>query len=93
MNTDILQLKSKIAGLEREINILRIEGKNKVDIIRSKLSPLNLNDDEDVSDLEIDSAIVEMGKLSEISDKLKEKKDLLRLKERDLKKIQESLRS
>ena len=92
MNTDILQLKSKIAGLDREINLLRIEGKNKVDIIRSKLSTLNLNDDEDVSDLEIDSAAVEMTRLAEISDKLKEKKEQLRLKERDLKKIQDSLR-
>jgi len=92
LNTDILQLKSKIAGLDREINLLRIEGKNKVDIIRSKLSTLNLNDDEDVSDLEIDSAAVEMTRLAEISDKLKEKKEQLRLKERDLKKIQDSLR-
>ena len=88
--TEILQLKNKVSGLDREISILKQRGENSIGLIRSKLNLLNLSEGEDVSDLEIESASVEMHELRQTASKLKEKKELLVKASRELKKIREA---
>ncbi|GAB4287280.1 MAG: hypothetical protein Kow0098_03570 [Ignavibacteriaceae bacterium] len=87
----IQKLQSIIAGCKRELQVLDTRGRNSISIIRSELDLLNLDDDEDLTNLNIESAIVEMNELTGTIDQMKQKKEKLERAEKELKQIKKAL--
>lgn len=91
LNNQIFIIKGKSEALRREIKNLSLRGKNSITHIRSKLDLLNLDDNEDLTDLDLDSADVEFKELKETIQQLSEKKDKLKELDKQLKQIKNSL--
>lgn len=91
LSNQLYALKGKIESLKRELKTFEMRGRNSIGTIRSKLDLLNLNDDEDLTALDLDSAKVEFSELLETQGLMKDKKEKLASLEKELKKIKSSL--
>lgn len=87
----IQKYKSIIAGADRKMNTLLIRGRNSVNLIRSNLDLLNLDMNEDISNLDIDSAKVEMDELITTVEELNQQKERKQAAEKEIKKIKSEL--
>lgn len=87
----ILRLQSIVAGAKREIKTLEIKGRNSINLIRSKLDLLNLDEGEDLTNLDIDSVEVEFMDLKESIQRLTEVKERSRDAEKEIKQIKKLL--
>ncbi len=91
LTNQVYALQGKIQSLKREIKTLDLRGKNSIGTIRSSLDLLNLNDDEYISDLNIEAAAVEFKEILETQRLQKEKIEKLSSLEKELNKIKFSL--
>ena len=91
LNNQVFIIKGKTEALRREIKNLSLRGKNSVNHIRSKLDLLNLDDNEDLTDLDLESADAEFKELKDTVEQLSEKKDKLKTLDKELKQLKNSL--
>lgn len=91
IQNQIFKLQSIIAGAKRELKTLNIRGRNSINLIRSKLDLLNLNDEEDLTDLEIESAEVEFNELKSTIQKIQELKEKQTTAEKEIKNIKKAI--
>ena len=91
LNNQVFIIKGKSEALRREIKNLSLRGKNSVTHIRSKLDLLNLDDNEDLTDLDLDSADAEFKELKDTVEQLSEKKNKLKDLDKQLKQLKNSL--
>ena len=87
----ILKLKSIIEGAKREMRTLEIKGRNSINLIRSKLDLLNLDESEDLTNLDIESVDVEFTELKETLARLSEVKIKVHDADKEIKQIKKQL--
>lgn len=90
-SNNIQKLQSIAAGAKRELKTLDIRGRNSINLIRSKLDLLNIDDGEDLTDLDLESVEVEFNELKESVEKMTVLNDKLKLAEGEIKKIKKQL--
>ena len=91
LSNSVYQISGKIQKLKRDIKSLELRGRNSIGVIRSKLDLLNLDSNEDITALDIESAKVELRELEMTVDFMKEEKEELSGLEKELKKIKSQL--
>lgn len=91
LSNRIFIIKGKSEALRREIKNLSLRGKNSITHIRSKLDLLNLDANEDLTDLDLDSADAEFRELNHTVAQLKEKKEKLKEFDKEIKPLKNSL--
>lgn len=91
LSNQLFQISGKIQKLKRDVKGLELRGRNSVGVIRSKLDLLNLDSNEDITNLDIASAKEELRELDRTIDEMKEKKNELYSLEKELRKIKSQL--
>jgi len=91
ITNNILKLQSIVAGAKRENKTLEIKGRNSINLIRSKLDLLNLDEGEDLTTLDIESVDVEFNDLKECLARIAEVKGRLYDAEKEIKQIKKQL--
>lgn len=87
----IQKYQSIIAGAKRELKTLDIKGRNSINLIRSKLDLLNLDEGEDLSNLDLESVEVEFNDLKDVAARVTELKEKLTAAEKEIKTIKKQL--
>lgn len=88
---NIQKLKATKAECKSDIKRLNILARNSIQLIRTKLDLLQLDNDEDILELDIASAYEEMNQLRSLRDEMKQKKDRMEVVDKELKSIQKEL--
>ena len=92
LSNSVYQIGGRIESFKKDIRHLTMRGINSIGIIRSKIDLLNLERDEDLTNLDIESAKVEMAELDRTIEEMKEVRQALALLEKELKRIKLMLR-
>lgn len=91
LSNNIQRLQSVAAGARRELRTLDIKGRNSINLIRSKLDLLNLDEGEDLSNLDLESVEVEFIELKETVNKITGLKEKAVIAEKEIRNIKKQL--
>lgn len=91
ITNNIQRLQSIASGARRELKTLDIKGRNSINLIRSKLDLLNLDEGEDLTALDLESVEVEFNELKETVERITEVRDKSRDAEKEIKNIKKQL--
>ncbi|MBX2975441.1 MAG: hypothetical protein KF721_04855 [Ignavibacteriaceae bacterium] len=88
---NIQRLKAVAAEAKANLKKLNILSRNAIQLIRSKLDLLQLDEQDNVSALDIEGAFFEMKQLLELKEQIESKQERLNIAEKEISKIKRLL--